>query len=603
MRRFSWIGLLFLLALAACDTTTHEARRMVKRAERLADTLPDSTARLIDSVLHMPVSFGERERMDMALLQAEALFGCRGGSRNGSTISPVMDDDFFDDHEGNISTSPELERAAAYYGKKKQYTKAAHAALYSGFVQQHYNEKETAMRSFKDAEQYGRLAFDSLTVAQAEYKIGKMFLEDGLEQEAIPMLQSAIFGFDNSFANKALALNMMGVCLMLQGNFHDTEICLQQSLFNAERGCSDKARRKVLNNYAVFYRLQKKTNLAISCLRQIDNGEDLDGNRLLLLDMNLGDIYNEINDTDSASFYYKQIESILPEANVRMETKVAAYKSLSNFAESQGNFMLALQYWKQYSYWINEIRDRREQNNLYAIQKKYDFGILQNIMNQKTILRLRIIIVLSILAAVVLLAFAISQIRLVRIKKQEAEIKSSLLRFMRQNEQLAKQSEAYKQAHLDLKQKNQETEETCHNLASQAEKYRSAYEASNTKLSKAMLKEQQIMQKMAVYLGNKEETALFESLKYTVFGNQGYWDAMLKTFDKQFPDLRKELVLQHPDLTETEQKILLLSYVDASREDTALLLNISIFMVDKLRTSVKKKMTKGISLPAKNGIK
>ena len=603
MRRFSWIGLLFLLALAACDTTTHEARRMVKRAERLADTLPDSTVRLIDSVLRMPVSFGERERMDMALLQAEALFGCRGGSRNGSTISPVMDDDFFDDHEGNISTSPELERAAAYYGKKKQYTKAAHAALYSGFVQQHYNEKETAMRSFKDAEQYGRLAFDSLTVAQAEYKIGKMFLEDGLEQEAIPMLQSAIFGFDNSFANKALALNMMGVCLMLQGNFHDTEICLQQSLFNAERGCSDKARRKVLNNYAVFYRLQKKTNLAISCLRQIDNGEDLDGNRLLLLDMNLGDIYNEINDTDSASFYYKQIESILPEANVRMETKVAAYKSLSNFAESQGNFMLALQYWKQYSYWINEIRDRREQNNLYAIQKKYDFGILQNIMNQKTILRLRIIIVLSILAAVVLLAFAISQIRLVRIKKQEAEIKSSLLRFMRQNEQLAKQSEAYKQAHLDLKQKNQETEETCHNLASQAEKYRSAYEASNTKLSKAMLKEQQIMQKMAVYLGNKEETALFESLKYTVFGNQGYWDAMLKTFDKQFPGLRKELVLQHPDLTETEQKILLLSYVDASREDTALLLNISIFMVDKLRTSVKKKMTKGISLPAKNGIK
>ncbi len=53
---------------------------MVKRAERLADTLPDSTVRLIDSVLRKSVSFGERERMDMALLQAEALFGCRGGS-------------------------------------------------------------------------------------------------------------------------------------------------------------------------------------------------------------------------------------------------------------------------------------------------------------------------------------------------------------------------------------------------------------------------------------------------------------------------------------------------------------------------------------------
>ena len=84
---------------------------MVKRAYLLADTLPDSTARLIDSVLRMPASFSERERMDIALLQAEALFGERG-----DTISPIMDDDFFDDR-ATLSTSPELERAAAYYAR------------------------------------------------------------------------------------------------------------------------------------------------------------------------------------------------------------------------------------------------------------------------------------------------------------------------------------------------------------------------------------------------------------------------------------------------------------------------------------------------------
>jgi len=107
---------------------------MVKRAELLADTLPDSTVRLVDSVLRMPVNFRKRERMDVALLQAEALFGDRG-----QEISPVMDDDFFDDR-GNVSTSPELERAAAYYARKEDYGKAAHAALYSGFVQQHYDD-------------------------------------------------------------------------------------------------------------------------------------------------------------------------------------------------------------------------------------------------------------------------------------------------------------------------------------------------------------------------------------------------------------------------------------------------------------------------------
>ncbi len=66
MKRFFWI--LVLLTLAACSTSTREARRMVKRAEQLAGTLPDSAVCLIDSVLRMPASFSERERMDMALL-------------------------------------------------------------------------------------------------------------------------------------------------------------------------------------------------------------------------------------------------------------------------------------------------------------------------------------------------------------------------------------------------------------------------------------------------------------------------------------------------------------------------------------------------------
>lgn len=232
----------------------------------------------------------------------------------------------------------------------------------------------------------------------------------------------------------------------------------------------------------------------------------------------------------------------------------------------------------------------REQNNAYAIQKKYDYGALQNMMNQKTIRRQRLIIFLSVVVVLVLLAFTISQIRLAKIRKQEAEIKASLLRFMCENEALTKQSEIYKIAHQDLEQKQQETEEARQSLACQVEEYRNAYEAVDKKLSKALLKEQQIMQKMAVYLGNKDETALFDSLRYSVLGNQEYWDAMLKIFDQQFPGMRRELSVQHPDLTDVEQKILLLSYVDASREDTALLLGISIFMVDKLRTSVKKKM-------------
>ena len=589
MIRYGFIGIVVLLTLVACHTPTREARRMIARAERLVDTLPDSTARLIDSVLRMEAYLSERQRMDMALLQAEALFG--SVSRNVSTISPVMDDDFFDDR-GYVSTSPELERAADYYANKKQYAKAAHAALYSGFVQQHYNEKEAAMQSFKDAEHYGELVKDSLTMARALYKMGKMLYYDGMEQEALVVLKSAEKNFGNRLAEKALAQNVIAGCYIVFGDYENTEICLQRSLMNARKSHVDKVERKALNNFAVLYQLQEKYDQAIACLKQNVNTFNLDEKDLLLLNLNLANVYFDEGDLDSAAYHYKYVDSLLPRAEVKLETKVSAYKSLSRFAESRHDAASALNYWKHYDNWLNEVRDKQERNNVYGIQQRYDYRALQNEMSQNVIRRQRLIIILSIVVALVLLAFTISQIRLARIRKQEAEIKASLLRFMKQNEELTKQSEAVKKANHDLEQKHQEIEEARQNLAYQVEEYKNAYEASDKKLSKALLKEHQIMQKMAVFLENKKDSALFEALKYSVLGNQEYWDAMLRTFDRQFPGMRKQLVLQYPELTETEQKILLLSYVDASREDTAVLLDISIFMVDKLRTSVKKKMAK-----------
>ena len=584
MKRLGWIGILVLLALAACDTTTREARRMIARAEQLVDTLPDCTVRLIDSVLRMPANLSERQRMDMALLQAEALF-----ADHGQDVSPVMDDDFFDDHD-DISTSPELERAADYYANKKQYAKAAHAALYNGFVQQHYDEKKAAMQSFKDAEQYGGLIMDSLTVAQAQYKMGRLLYRDGMMQEAIVLLKAAEIGFKKQYAEKALTENLLAICYCMQGNYDSSEICLHQSLLNADNANSNKVKEKTLNNFAVLYRLQGKYDQALDCLRQAINKSD--DSKLFLNYLNMGKVFVASGELDSALYYYQKIEDLLPTADVKNETKVSAYGALSQFTENQNDNTQALKYRKTHENLLYEVMHQRQEQAVFHIQKQYDYESLQNSLNRKIILRHRLILIISILLFIAAFIIMILQYRHKQLIKAEAEIKDSLLRFMKQNEELTKQSEAVKKANLDLEQKHQEIEEARQNLAYQVEEYKNAYEASDKKLSKALQKEHQIMQKMAVFLENKKDSALFEALKYSVLGDQEYWNAMLRTFDRQFPGMRKELVLQYPELTETEQKILLLSYVDASREDTALLLGISIFMVDKLRTSVKKKMAK-----------
>ena len=593
MKRFVIILLLVASVLTACHSPRREARRMVRRAEQLFDTLPDSTASLIDSVLRMPVYFNEKRRMDMALLQGEALFGDRG-----QEIPPVMDDEFFDDRPF-LTASPELERAGAYYARKEQYNKAAHAALYSGFIQQHYNEKSTAMQSFKDAERYGEKANDSLAVARAQYWIGKLLFFDGMNQEALFQLCKAEKHFCNRDIERSFVQNKIAVCHLLLGDYENAEACLKQSLILSEKCHVGIVKRKALNNYAVLCQILGKYDQAIACLRQIETEPYLDDSELLLLYINFGDVFTEMNCPDSAVSYYKQVETLLPEADITMETKVSAYNSLFLFAESQHNDSSALVYLKCCDKWLNEVRDKREQNNVYGIQKKYDYDALQNTMNQKVIRRQRIIIFLSVIAIVVLLALVSSQVRLARIRRQEKEIKASLFRFMQQNEELTKQSENIKQAHQELEQKHQESEEARQSLASQVQEYKTAYEKSDKKLSKAILKQHQIMQKMAVFLTNESDSVLFSTLKYSVLGGDEYWEAMLKTFDKQFPGMRRKLALQHPDLTEQEQKVLLLSYVDASREDTAVLLDTSVFMVDKLRTSVKKKMGENIPKASK----
>lgn len=223
-----------------------------------------------------------------------------------------------------------------------------------------------------------------------------------------------------------------------------------------------------------------------------------------------------------------------------------------------------MKYRKLYEKFIGVVRDQTAQKTVYRIQQRYDYEALQNAMSLRVIRRQRIILVLSVVLLLFVVALAYLQIRLAKNLKREADIKASLLRFAQANNELSAKSEEYDKQRHELEQK----------------------------LSKARLKEQRIMQKMAVYLGSKEDAASLDSLKYSLMGNQEYWGAMLKLFDMQFPGTRKKLKQQHPELTEKEQKVLLLSYLDTSREDAAILLDTSVHMVDKLRNNVRKKMSK-----------
>ena len=566
-----FIGLVFLLAvLTACDATTREARRMVKRAERLADTLPDSTARLIDSVLRMPASFSERERMDMALLQAEALFGCRDGAHTVSndtlgvdacTISPIMDDDFFDDH-ANLSTSPELERAAAYYARKKQYGKAAHAALYSGFVQQHYDEKEAAMRSFKEAEQYGMMAGDSLTMARAEYWMGKMLLEDGMKQEVLTVLQSAMLRFCDHFIDKALAQNLMGVCNILQGDVDNAEKCLRFGLLSLEQSHTKASNvyRKIWNNYAVLYRIQGKYDQAIACLHQMLDDPNLDESSAFTINLNLGNVYFDMKERDSAAKYYQLVETELPMTNAKKETVLASFEALARFAATQRNDSLALQYREMHEKGLYDLMVLRQKQTIYRIQKQFDYESLQNEMNKKLLQRQRLITLLAVFTIIGLGALAVSQIRLARTRKHEAETNANLFHFMQQNKALVESNMRHEQKVEDAAQQ----------------------------LSDMLHKRLMAMLKLDYCLKTPIDKIAAKDLEKEVFGDGDHWEAVKEVLDSLYPGLWETIGLKYPDMDEMERRVCMLSRLKLSRLSEAALLGVSVSVLDKLRTKVRK---------------
>ena len=74
---------------------------------------------------------------------------------------------------------------------------------------------------------------------------------------------------------------------------------------------------------------------------------------------------------------------------------------------------------------------------------------MQNELNRKIIIKQRIIVIVSLVATLVLAALLVSQIRLARRRKREAEINAELFHFKQQNKDLAQKHAEHEQIQQD----------------------------------------------------------------------------------------------------------------------------------------------------------
>lgn len=338
---------------------------------------------------------------------------------------------------------------------------------------------------------------------------------------------------------KALVLNTAACSYMILGEYDSTAFYLEHCLDYAHIAQSSEAQRKALNNFAVLYQLKGDFGKALEYLGRVKTCNE---NQSFLNHLNLATTYEVAHLIDSAKYYYKTIEQSIGSPYVETDAKCTAYKSLSVFAERNGDIDAALGFRKKYDEIIINILDTNSQKSMYRIQQKYDYEALQSAMSQRIAARQRIIIILCALLAILAVILTLSQHKLVVKTQQEAEAKKSALHYI--------------------------------------QKY---YEA--------VTKRGETMQKVAIVMNNRDDLALMNNLSKTVFGTKEPWVAIAEVFDTLHPGERKKWEDLYPGLNDLEQKHLLLSYFGVSRQDEALLLKISIHSVDKLRQKVKEKTT------------
>ena len=444
---------------------------------------------------------------------------------------------------------------------------AARDALENARIQLDSGNKINAMRLFKEAEHYGLLADDTLTVAHARFNIAKCLGVYADEEEFVSLLKAADEGFGDDYAEHAKVQGVLGDYYQFHRQFDSAEVYLNRAMDYADRSGSIDVKRWVLSAFHVKCFNAGEYEKSGDYMQQFFQTylPDPSDSVLMYYYHNMGNVYFEMGNMDSMAYCYGRLEEILTreEPDCSAQNEVGwYYGALANFAVMRGDFEKACEYMYWYEKHDAHYEIERQKNNLALISQKYDTAVMQNELNRKIIQKQRIIIFISGIAALVLLAFLVSQIRLARKRKQEAEINAELFHFKQQNQALAQKDAEHEQIQQDYAER----------------------------LSEALDKEQQTMMLLDIYLNNSKKANLLNDLEHSVFGEKDHWKAMLAVVEEKYPGLWETLGQKYPILDEDEKKSFILSHFKVSRQEEADYLGTTVNMVDKLRGRVRKKM-------------
>lgn len=547
------------MLLMACNQPNREAQRLLRQAESVLETYPDNALHLIDSAMHMEVYFSEAQRMEMALLQARAIYG---DDRDATDPTKSNGNFLFDKVMNHTYTSPDLDCAPAYFAKKGQPQKAALAALYKGYDLQTIYADSLALLSFEEATKYGLRAGDSLTIARAFFQMGRHLHWMDKYKEAAAALDSADRYFGLHLYERAFVQNMLGLNYQFLNDFDNATLAFAQSIDFATESGNDDALWRALFNSGIMLGDKHFDNrdVGILLLKQLeteDTGLKLAtkayGIKELFFNYNVRHEIRPIDDDSTA--YYSGVWASAMQFNRKY--KLGGADVFCFYGRQHDLYPVFLTHWitadeTVYGESYGVIKNYRRQ------QQRNDYLNLRNMMAEKHLQKQHKTMVFCIVASAALLLIIGALLFWLKRKPKVVELVAEPI------------------AETEVVPVEKGTPTSENNLF-----------VSQEVTSRLRLILNAVRTEKRANDFKKEWSPL---VRQVMNGKETAFEAAVSVIESAYPGLQAKISELYPDLNETDSKVCLLSCSDITNAEMSEFLDLSVHSINKSRSELRKKL-------------
>ena len=528
--------ILSFILLLSCSRH-NDAETFLEKAQSVIETSPDTAAMYLDSIL-MPEKFLKKEKyMEYLVTKVQAKYK----------------------NYDNIKDDTNIFETKAYFDKKVQQPIAnsqsskyqMYAHLYSACVYDERGEYENAMKDYKTAFTLAENMHDSLYMWRINNYIAKVFYNQTYWSEALMIYKKSVSLANNS-SDKANSLDNIATMYYMNNYIDSARFNIEQAVNLAEQTNDNNTRSSIYQSAYVFYKEFNEIELAWKYLNlSVKYNQDI--SKKSLYNLNFLSLFLKEGNMDSARIYVNRLRNEFDKIEYNF-LKSSVCDNFTDYYYSINKYDSALYYQKELTYILEDISNQNMDDNIYEMQKKYDYELQRNIYQTK--LNKRLILTVFVLITLLFVSI-ISFIMITKSKRREQVLTKEV--------------------------------EDLSNVKNDYDKFKHEIKESFDNSLKARF---DIIRKVNIFERNNKTNKNVKEIKEYAYGSpyKTAFEASVDVIESSYNKITSFIKESYPELNETEYKICLLSIAPISTDDIANFVELGSDSVRKSRSNIRKKL-------------